>query len=203
MTKTPNLSALTRLKPLRSTPSPSPLAEPLLTGAQKRRLKRRRERSTRPERWLILFLSCLLMSGSYYCYDNPAALINQLQSRFRGTVVAANFDYDFQLLYSVYSLPNIALPLLGGVLVDRAGVRFSLLLFSTLITLGQCLFAAGGSAASMELMLIGRALFGLGGESLAVAQSALVTQWFRGRSSRWRSGSTSRSRASAPSSTTR
>ena len=74
------------------------------------------------------------MSGSYYCYDNPAALINQLQSRFRGTVVAANFDYDFQLLYSVYSLPNIALPLLGGVLVDRAGVRFSLLLFSTLIT---------------------------------------------------------------------
>jgi len=181
MTKTPNLSALTRLKPLRSTPSPSPLAEPLLTGAQKRRLKRRRERSTRPERWLILFLSCLLMSGSYYCYDNPAALINQLQSRFRGTVVAANFDYDFQLLYSVYSLPNIALPLLGGVLVDRAGVRFSLLLFSTLITLGQCLFAAGGSAASMELMLIGRALFGLGGESLAVAQSALVTQWFRGK----------------------
>ena len=120
------------------------------------------------------------MSG-HYCYDNPAALINQLQSRFRGTVVAANFDYDFQLLYSVYSLPNIALPLLGGVLVDRAGVRFSLLLFSTLITLGQCLFAAGGSAASMELMLIGRALFGLGGESLAVAQSALVTQWFRGK----------------------
>mgnify|MGYP003320108684 CR=1 FL=1 len=58
--------------------------------------------------------------SSYYCYDNPAALINQLQSRFRGTVVAANFDYDFQLLYSVYSLPNIALPPLYAALLNEA-----------------------------------------------------------------------------------
>jgi hypothetical protein len=26
------------------------------------------------KRWLVLFLSCMLCLGSYYCYDNPSAL---------------------------------------------------------------------------------------------------------------------------------
>ena len=30
-------------------------------------------------------------------------------------------------------------------------------------------------------MLVGRAIFGLGGESLSVAQSAFVTRWFQNR----------------------
>ena len=32
------------------------------------------EKSKLRERWLILALTSLLMMGSYYCYDNPAAL---------------------------------------------------------------------------------------------------------------------------------
>ena len=30
-------------------------------------------------------------------------------------------------------------------------------------------------------MLAGRVLFGLGGESMSVAQSAIVSQWFKGK----------------------
>lgn len=33
-------------------------------------------------RWLVLFLSCVLMIGNYYCFDNPAALKSQLQQHF-------------------------------------------------------------------------------------------------------------------------
>ncbi len=40
------------------------------------------EKSQLPMRWLVLFLSCTLMIGNYYCFDNPSALKSQLQQRF-------------------------------------------------------------------------------------------------------------------------
>ena len=49
---------------------------------------------------------------------------------------------DFDGLYSVYSFPNIVLPLVGGMIVDRWGVAKSLCLFTLLILLGQAIFAA-------------------------------------------------------------
>lgn len=40
------------------------------------------EKSQLRVRWLVLLLSCLLMIGNYYCFDNPSALKSQLQQRF-------------------------------------------------------------------------------------------------------------------------
>ena len=34
----------------------------------------------RPHRFMVLFLICFLSFGSYYCYDNPAALAPQFKS---------------------------------------------------------------------------------------------------------------------------
>ena len=31
-----------------------------------------------PIRWLMLALQCLALMGSYYCYDNPTAVENQV-----------------------------------------------------------------------------------------------------------------------------
>lgn len=129
-------------------------------------------------RWLALFFSCMLLMGSYFSYDNPQALQGQLEDpngRYKLTGV------QFNLLYSVYSFPNIILPLFGGILVDKIGARIAILLFSCLLILGQCVFAFGVSEASFTWMIIGRVIFGLGGESLSVAQSAIVAKWFRGR----------------------
>ena len=86
------------------------------------------ERSQLHVRWLVLALTSLLMTGNYYCYDNPSALYQQLKSTFDDL---PSFDYYFDLLYSVYSIPNIFLPMAGGILVDRVGVLFSLNLFFT------------------------------------------------------------------------
>ena len=36
------------------------------------------EKNQSPLRWLVLFLSCLIMIANYYCYDNPAALKTQV-----------------------------------------------------------------------------------------------------------------------------
>lgn len=73
------------------------------------------------------------------------------------------------------------LPFFGGVLVDRFGVRLCLLLFSSLIAVGQVIFAVGVSAKSWPLIFLGRLVFGFGGESFTVANSALLADWFKGK----------------------
>ncbi|CEG42787.1 major facilitator superfamily [Plasmopara halstedii] len=129
-------------------------------------------------RWLVLFLSCLLMIGNYYCFDNPAALKIQLQQHF-SYIHKDRYEFLFNLLYTLYSVPNILLPFFGGVLVDRFGARVMLFAFSTAILAGQFIFATGCSLSSFNLMLFGRVIFGFGGESLGVAQGTLVASWFK------------------------
>jgi MFS family permease len=56
-----------------------------------------------------------------------------------------------------------------------------LILFTSILTIGQFVFALGGAEVSYALMLTGRGIFGLGGECMSVAQSAIVSQWFKGQ----------------------
>ena len=92
-----------------------------------------------------------------------------------------NFEILFSLLYTVYSVPNIILPFFGGYFVDRFGVRICLLWFVFLILLGQSFFTLGLCTKSWSVMFLGRILYGLGGESLGVANGALLSEWFRGK----------------------
>lgn len=64
----------------------------------------------------------------------------------------------------------------GGFLIDRVlGIRLSSVAFCGLIFLGQVLFAIGIQFRMYYLCLLGRFVFGLGGESLAVSQVCLAT----------------------------
>mmetsp|Transcript_11707 Transcript_11707/g.11650 ORF Transcript_11707/g.11650 Transcript_11707/m.11650 type:complete len:152 (+) Transcript_11707:252-707(+) len=102
----------------------------------------------------------------------------------------ARGDVKYNLLYSVYSYPNIILPLIGGVLIDKIGINFSIVLFSTLLVAGQGVFAIAGFvgesgedhvSTAFIIAIIGRVVFGLGGESLNVCQSTIVSRWFKGK----------------------
>ncbi len=45
---------------------------------------------------------------------------------------------QYNLMYSLYSWPNVILSLIGGVLIDRfLGVRIGTVVFSSFVTLGQ------------------------------------------------------------------
>ena len=69
-------------------------------------------------RWVMLAMACCFLMGSYFCYDNPAPLKSRL--------IAPPFDLSdlqFNELYSIYSFPNMVLPIIGGVLMDKLGVR--------------------------------------------------------------------------------
>lgn len=67
-------------------------------------------------RWVILVLGCLMMVGSYYCFDIPAALKTQIDD-YMGD--PDDYEVQFSLLYTLYAAPNVILPFFGGYLVDR------------------------------------------------------------------------------------
>lgn len=134
-------------------------------------------------RWLVLFLSCWIMFGNYYAFDNPSALNRSLRRILAPSDDADGglFQYRFGLLYSVYSVPNVVLPFFVGHWLDQWGTGVILTLLSGLVAGGQLVVALGIGRTSFPLILLGRILFGLGGESLAVAQARVVTEWFQDR----------------------
>jgi MFS family permease len=130
-----------------------------------------------PQRWIILLLSCVMLLGSYYCFDIPSALKSQIHD-YMGD--SDNFETQFALMYTLYAAPNAVIPLFGGGLVDMFGVCPSLLACTMLLNLGQIVVAIGFSSQSWWIILMGRFIFALGGENLIVASSALLADWFIG-----------------------
>ncbi|DAZ98194.1 TPA: hypothetical protein N0F65_005326, partial [Lagenidium giganteum] len=130
------------------------------------------------QRWVVLALTCVLLTAVYYCYDNPAALKTQLQQHLSPSS-ADEFELDFNLLYTFYSVPNIVLPFVGGALIDRLGTNEALMIFCAFVPVGQTVVAMGSALTSTKVMLVGRFVFGLGGECLTVTQEAIVTRWFK------------------------
>lgn len=124
-------------------------------------------------RYLILFFICFLSFGSYFCGDSPAAL-QDVMTRDMGLT-----EVQFLNLYASYSWPNVILSLVGGFLIDRVfGVAFGAIIFSLLVLIGQLIFGVGGLVNSIGLMYFARFIFGIGSESLAVAQNTYTTEWF-------------------------
>ncbi|ORY30523.1 MFS general substrate transporter [Rhizoclosmatium globosum] len=130
-------------------------------------------------RWFILVLASVVMFGNFYAYDLPAALNKPLQAYLGAD--DETYQYQLNLLYSLYSLPNIILPFFGGYLVDRFGTRRLMTFLSFLVCLGQLLFTFGVVYRHYVLMQFGRIVFGFGGESLQVAQTRITTKWFKGK----------------------
>ncbi|KAL6079765.1 MFS domain-containing protein [Balamuthia mandrillaris] len=128
-------------------------------------------------RWVVLLFIMFLTFGSYWVFDTPGALFTQLQGWF-GSDYTSSKNLT---LYSVYSYPNIILCFFGGIIVDRfTGVRLGAVLFCGFILTGEILFAIGVQVQQYYLCLVGRFVFGLGGESLTVAQNTYTARWFDG-----------------------
>lgn len=132
--------------------------------------------SSAPHRYIALFLICLLGFGNYFCYDTPGAL--QLPIEDAMSVGTS----EFTSLYALYSWPNVIMCLFGGLLIDKVlGTRLGAIVFLVILLIGQYLFALGAFTNQFWMMQLGRFIYGLGGESLSVAQNTYVVAWFKGR----------------------
>jgi MFS family permease len=122
-------------------------------------------------RWAVLVFTSLAMFGNYYVYDSISPLADLLASRLNFT------DADIGTLNAIYSLPNIVMVVIGGLLIDRLGPRRSSFIFSILCMLGALVTAL---TPEFYIMVIGRLIFGLGAESLIVAITTIIARWFKG-----------------------
>jgi len=123
-------------------------------------------------RWSVLVAISVAMFGNYYVYDSIAPVADQLQK------LLGFSDTQIGTLNAIYSLPNIVVVLIGGVIVDRFGTRLSTLMFAIICSIGAVITA---TSPSFPVMAAGRLIFGLGAESMIVAITVAIGQWFVGR----------------------
>ena len=81
-------------------------------------------------RWCALFLMIFVIFGCYFCYDNPSELEEKIQESFQVS------QTQYSLLYSAYSMPNMIVPVCGGLVLGKIGKGWGLFIFSTIITIG-------------------------------------------------------------------
>ncbi len=106
----------------------------------------------------------MLLLGNYYCYDIPGALTTQLQEYLN--LPYNEWQIKMNSFYTAYSAPNLVMPLIGGLLIDSLGSTRMLLTFALVMVSGQVLFTLGTWFKLYLLMVVGRSIFGMGGESL-------------------------------------
>ncbi len=123
-------------------------------------------------RWVALLLVSLAMFGNYYIYDSISPLADLLATQLKFS------DSDIGLLNAIYSIPNVFMVLIGGIIIDRIGTRKSVFIFTALIAVGALVTAIKGD---LFLMATGRLIFGLGAESMIVAITTIIARWFKGK----------------------
>jgi MFS family permease len=127
---------------------------------------------SRAYRWVVLIFVSLAMFGNYYVYDCISPLADLLIKQLGFS------DANIGLLQAIYSIPNVFMVLVGGMIVDRIGARRAILIFGALCLTGAAITA---STPHLAVMATGRLLFGVGAESLIVAVTTALAKWFRGK----------------------
>lgn len=135
-----------------------------------------------PKWFLICMIICISMIGfgSYAAYDAVAAVQDEIMKDMNLTTP------QFSWLYSIYSLPNIFLVVLGGKLVDKYGSHYIGVLTTASIAIGAGIVAFApsltflGDRGRFFVMLGGRFIFGAGAETSYVVQNSMCVKWFFG-----------------------
>jgi MFS family permease len=117
----------------------------------------------------MLALAAIAVSSSYY-EDDVIGPIADLLHRQRGLSQS-----QLGMLNGVISIPNVALALINGVLIDRYGPARIALWSAAIGVLGAVLTAVGSP---YELMVAGRFIFGVSEGAIFIALIAGLARWF-------------------------
>ena len=123
-------------------------------------------------RWIVLIFISLAMFGNYYIYDCISPLADVLKAQLHFT------DANLGLLQGIYSIPNIFMVLIGGIIIDKIGTKKAVLIFACLVFIGALFTTIKGD---IVFMATGRLIFGLGAESMIVGITTILARWFKGK----------------------
>jgi MFS family permease len=144
-------------------------------------------------RWGVLFSMSFVVFGGYFTYDIISPMKNAME------IELGISPSDFGWLISFYALPNLlGITLFGGILIDKKGIKFTGLLFAVLCVVGAVITALGASeffrsssiypyfdniipgwSGALLLMIVGRIIFGFGGEVIIITQNKVISRWFK------------------------
>ncbi len=148
-------------------------------------------------RWTVLVLVSFTMFANYYFYDALSPLKSIVQEKLLWT----SSDYGFFM--SAYSISNVFLfmAVIGGVILDKLGIRITGFMFTVFMVLGSALTAYGANelylnggpgfhlmssfmtsySPSLKMMSLGFLFFGLGAETSIVVFTKAIVKWFKGK----------------------
>ncbi len=148
-------------------------------------------------RWVVLIVASFAMATNYYFYDALAPLADLIRMNLGFT----STEYGFFI--SAYSIPNVflAMAVLGGIILDRIGIRITGFSFIFLMAIGGTITAYGASdtflsggfgydfmnsfltsySPALKMMSLGFFIFGLGAETSIVVLSKVIVKWFKGK----------------------
>ncbi len=153
-------------------------------------------RDSAKARWGVLILVSFLMAANYYFYDALSPLKSLLQEKL-------NFSsQDFGVVAGFYAFPNtfLLMAILGGIILDKLGIRPTGFLFAVFMLIGAVITAYGATdyyreggfgyglmnsfwssySPELKMMSLGMLIFGLGAETSIVVASKVIVKWFKG-----------------------
>ncbi len=133
-------------------------------------------------RWVVLVLISSLMFSTYWFQDFFSGLKGLMESQMGFT------SEEYGRLIGFTTIANMfGMIIVGGIVLDKWGIRIAGVLFGSLATLGAALVALGASgffgddkSTQLTVMIIGRILFGSGLEVVCVVSTRTVVKWFKG-----------------------
>ncbi|EAK87435.1 transporter with signal peptide and 12 transmembrane domains [Cryptosporidium parvum Iowa II] len=129
-------------------------------------------------RWMLLVCISLVTMGIMYSNDTLPAIAPFIFDAFEDLYSKEEFEYYYNTLCSLVSVPNLIFPLLAGVLIDTVSLYYLSIVLISFLVLGQFVLTLGFGMKSLTTMLIGRCIFGLGSESSLIAFNSLLIRYF-------------------------
>lgn len=144
---------------------------------------RKTMRDSVPMRWLMLVLISMLMLSTYWFQDFFGGLKGLMESEMGFS------SEEFGRLIGLTTIANIfGMIIIGGIVLDKWGVRRAGLIFGALATVGASItalaahgFFGEGHRIQLNMMILGRVLFGSGLEVVCVVSTRTVVKWFKGK----------------------
>jgi MFS family permease len=131
-------------------------------------------------RWLVMLLISGLMFATYYFQDFYSGLKDLMETDFNFT------SEQFGRIIGLTTIANvIGMIIVGGIILDKYGIRVSGYIFGGLAALGGLLSALTASGIIFEDnkllgLIIGRIFFGIGLEVVCVIVMRTLVKWFKG-----------------------
>jgi MFS family permease len=135
-----------------------------------------------PMRWFVMLLVSGLMFGTYWFQDFYSGLKTLMESQMGIT------STQFATMISLTTIANICgMIIVGGIILDKWGIRLTGIVFGGVATLGAALNALGAAGVfgadlntKLTYMTIGRIIFGVGLEVTCVVVLRTLVKWFKG-----------------------